>query len=187
MMSIFSRLSTSASTRRSASVQGAANRAATSTIERMPMRPPGLGRTAAIVLFIAFIAACSSMPSMSTAVSTFDQLGGMSTVNKLASGFVNSSLKDPRLSGLTAGRTVDAAASSAKVSDQLCAILGGGCKAPLTDAQLSSAAGKLSPDQTKALSDNFSTTLNSLASNPAVRDAVTKAVGNKLGGLGGLL
>jgi hypothetical protein len=152
------------------------------------MKHWALGRTAAILLLVTSVAACSSMGSMgSSAVSTFDQLGGMSSVNKLASGFVNSSLKDPRLSGLTAGKTVDATAASAKVSDQLCAILGGGCKAPLTDAQLSSAASKLSPEQTKALSDNFSSTLNSLASNPAVRDAVTKAVGNKLGGLGGLL
>ena len=127
------------------------------------------------------------MGSIGSAASAFDQLGGMSTVNKLASGFVNSSIKDPRLSALTAGRSVDAAASTAKVSDQLCSILGGGCKAPFTDAQLSSAAGKLSPEQSKALSDNFSSTLNSLASNPAVRDAVTKSIGSKLGGLGGLL
>jgi truncated hemoglobin YjbI len=146
-----------------------------------------LGRTAAVILFAAGIAACSSMPSMGSAASAFDQLGGMSSVNKLASGFVNSSLKDPRLSGLTAGKSVDAAASSAKVSDQLCAILGGGCKAPLTDEQLASAANKLTPDQKSALSDNFSSTLNSLASNPAVRETVTKAIGSKLGGLGGLL
>lgn len=75
-----------------------------------------------------------------------------------------------------------AAASSAKVSDQLCAILGGGCKAPLSDEQLSSAANKLAPDQKSALSDNFNSTLNSLASNPAVRESVTKAIGAKLGG-----
>jgi hypothetical protein len=124
---------------------------------------------------------------MSSAASAFDQLGGMSSVNKLASGMVNSSLKDPRLSGLTAGRSIDAAASSAKVSDQLCAILGGGCKAPLSNDQLSAAANKLSPDQAKALSDNFTSTLNSLSSNPAVRDTVTKAIGSKLGGLAGLL
>jgi hypothetical protein len=151
------------------------------------MKPLGLGRAAAVALIAAFVAACSSMPSMSTAASAFDQLGGMSSVNKLASGFVNSSLKDPRLSGLTAGRTVDAAAASTKVSDQLCSILGGACKAPLTDGQLSSAASRLSPDQAKALNDNFSSTLNSLASNPAVRDAVTKAVGSKVGGLAALL
>jgi truncated hemoglobin YjbI len=151
------------------------------------MKQWGLGRTAAVILFATSVAACSSMSSMSSAASAFDQLGGMSTVNKLASGFVNSSVKDPRLSGLTAGKTVDTAATSAKISDQLCSILGGGCKAPLTDAQLSAAASKLSPEQSRALSDNFTSTLNSLASNPAVRDAVTKAVGSKLGGLGGFL
>jgi truncated hemoglobin YjbI len=124
---------------------------------------------------------------MGTAMSVFEQLGGMNTVNQLANGFVNSSLKDPRLTALTAGRAVDVGAASTKVSDQLCSILGGGCKAPFTDAQLSSAASKLSPDQSKAISDNFTSTLNSLASNPAVRDAVTKAVAGKLGGLGGLL
>lgn len=147
-----------------------------------------LGRTAAVILFATGIAACSSMgSSMSTAASAFDQLGGMSSVNKLANGFVTSSLKDPRLSSLTTGRTVDTAATSAKVSDQLCAILGGGCKAPLTDAQLASAADKLSPAQKSALSENFSSTLNSLASNPAVRETVTKALGSKLSGLAGLL
>src|SRR5262245_23309031 len=153
----------------------------------MHMKPRGLGRTAAVALFSAFLAGCSSMGSLGSAASVFDQLGGMNTVNQLASGFVNSSLKDPRLSGLIAGKSVDAAASSVKVSDQLCSILGGGCKAPLTDSQLSAAASKLSPGQASALSDNFTSTLNSVASNPAVRDAVTKAVGSKLGGLGGLL
>ena len=147
----------------------------------------GFGRTVTAVLLALGLAACSSTTSMSSAVSAFDQLGGMSSVNKLASGLVNSSLKDPRLSGLTAGRNIDATASSAKVSDQLCAILGGGCKAPLSNDQLSAAANKLSPDQTKALSDNFASTLNSLSSNPAVRDTVTKAIGSKLGGLAGLL
>ncbi len=154
------------------------------------MKQWGLGRTAAIFVLATSVAACSSMGSMgsmSSAVSAFDQLGGMSSVNKLASGFVNSSLKDPRLSGLTAGKNIDAAASSAKVSDQLCSMLGGGCKAPLSDEQLASAASKLSPDQKKAVSDNFSSTLDSLASNPAVRETVTKAIGSKLGGLGGFL
>lgn len=151
------------------------------------MKQWGLARTVAGVVLAAGLAACSSTASMGTAVSAFEQLGGMSSVNKLASGLVNSSLKDPRLSGLTAGRTVDAATSTAKVSDQLCSILGGGCKAPLSNDQLSAAANKLSPDQVKALSDNFGSTLNSLTSNPAVRESVTKALGSKLGGLAGLL
>lgn len=142
---------------------------------------------AALAAAAVSLVGCSSMGSMGSAASAFDQLGGMGNVTKLAGGFVNSSMKDPRLSGLLAGKSVDATASSAKVSDQLCSMLGGGCKAPLNDDQLKTAAGKLSPEQSKALSDNFSSTLNSLASNPAVRDAVTKSLGSKLGGLGGLL
>jgi hypothetical protein len=142
---------------------------------------------AAGALITASLLGCSGMGSMGSATSAFDQLGGMSSVNKLASEMVNTSMKDPRLSGLTTGRTVDTAATTTKVSNQLCAILGGGCPAPMTDAQLSSAANKLSPDQSKALSDNFSSSLNSITSNPAVRESVTKALGSKLGGLGGLM
>ena len=137
------------------------------------------------------LAGCSSTGSMgsmaSMGSSAFDMLGGMSGVSKLAGGWVDSAMKDPRLSALTAGKSGDTAASKAKVSDQLCAMLGGGCSAPLTDSQLSSAASKLSPDQSKAVSETFSSSLNSVASNPAVRDAVTKALGSKLGGLGSLL
>lgn len=143
-------------------------------------------RASGIVMVVG-LAGCSSLGSAGTAVSAFEQLGGMSSVNKLASGFVNSSLKDPRLSGLTTGRTVDPAAASTKVSDQLCAMLGGGCKAPMTDAQVSSTVDKMTPAQKSALSENFASTLNSVSSNPAVREAVTKALGSRLGALGGLL
>ncbi len=148
------------------------------------MKQWGLGRTATVLLLASSVAACSSMGSTTSA---FDQLGGMSSVNKLADGLVNSSLNDPRLSGLTAGSRANATASATKVSDQLCSMLGGGCKAPFSSDQLSAAMNKLSPEQSKALTENFNSTLNSVASNPAVRESVTKAIGGKLGGLGGLL
>lgn len=139
------------------------------------------------IALAASLVGCSNMGSMaSMGTSAFDALGGMNGVTKLAGGMVDSAMKDPRLSALTAGKMGNTAASTAKMSDQLCSMLGGGCKAPLTDSQLSSAAGKLSPDQSKALSENFSTALNSVTSNPAVRETVTKAMGSKLGGLGGL-
>lgn len=96
-------------------------------------------------------------------------------------------MKDLRLSGLTAGKPANTAATTTKVSDQLCALLGGSCTAPLTNDQLSTAAGKLTPDQTKAITDNFTSALNSVSSNPAVREAVTKSLSGKLGGLAGLL
>ena len=138
--------------------------------------------------FATSLAGCSSMGSMGSMGSTaFDMLGGMDGVTKLAGGLVEAAMKDPRLSALTAGKSGNTAASTAKMSDQLCGMLGGGCKAPLTDSQLSAAASKLTPDQSKALSENFDSALSSVASNPAVRDTVTKALGSKVGSLGGLI
>jgi hypothetical protein len=130
----------------------------------------------------AGLAGCSSVGSLAEA-SAFSKLGGSSGVTSLASNLVNSSISDPRLASLTAGKSVDAAASSDKVSNQLCAMLGGGCKAPLTESQIESAASKLSPAQSQAITDHFSTSLASVASNSDVRDAVTKAVGSKLPGV----
>jgi len=128
------------------------------------------------------------MGSAASAVSAYERLGGSSNLSSIASGFVNSSLKDPRLSGLTAGRTVDPTAATGKVSNQLCAMLGGGCQAPLTDSQLSAAASKVTPAQSKAISENFGSALNSTVSDSSVRDLVTKSVGSKLPGiLGGVL
>jgi hypothetical protein len=141
-----------------------------------------------IAVMMAALCGCSSMGSTVSAVSAFEKLGGSSNLTSIASGFVNSSLKDPRLSGLTAGKTIDATAATGKVSNQLCAMLGGGCQAPLTDSQLSAAASKVSPDQSKAISENFGSALNSVVSDPTVRELVTKTVGSKLPGvLGGLL
>jgi truncated hemoglobin YjbI len=136
-----------------------------------------------IGLVMAVLCGCSSMGSTASAVSAFEKLGGTSNVSSLASGFVTSSLKDPRLAGLTAGKTIDQTAATGKVSNQLCAMLGGGCKAPLTDSQLSAAASKVSPDQSKAISEHFGTALSSVASDSAVRELVTNTVGSKLPGV----
>jgi len=125
---------------------------------------------------------CSSLGSMGSA-SAFKQLGGMENVSHLASGFVNSSLKDPRLSSLTAGKSVDPAATSGKVSNQLCAMLGGGCKAPLSESQVASAASKVSPEQSNAISEHFASSLKGVVSNSEARDVVMKSVGDKLPGV----
>ncbi len=145
----------------------------------------GSGLCALIALVVV---GCSSMGSAASAASLFDKMGGSKTVTSIASDLVSSSLKDPRLAGLTAGKTVDTSAASAKVSDQLCAALGGGCKAPLSDSQIASAASKVTPDQSKAISDNFSSVLGRVVSDPSVRSLVSNAVGSKLPGiLGGIL
>jgi len=130
---------------------------------------------------VAGIAACSSMGS--TAASAYHMLGGAKGVESLASNFLSSSLKDPSLSGLTKGKTIDTAAATDKVSNQLCSELGGGCKAPFTDSQISSAASKLSADQSKSISNNFSSALSKLTSDPTIQELVTKTVGSKLPGI----
>ena len=129
------------------------------------------------------LTACSSMGSLGSAASAFEKLGGSQSVTTMASDLVSSTIKDPRLAGLTSGKAVDPAASSTQVSNQLCSMLGGGCKAPLSDQQITAAGSKVTPDQSKAVSDNLSTTLEKVASDPQVRELVTKAVGSKLPGV----
>lgn len=104
-------------------------------------------------------------------------------ISHLASGFVGSALKDPRLAGLSAGKSVDAAATSGKVTNQLCAMLGGGCKAPLSEQQVAQAASKVSPEQSSAISEHFNSSLSSIESNSKVRDIVMASVGDKLPGV----
>jgi hypothetical protein len=130
----------------------------------------------------------SQIPSLGSLGSAFQMLGGSQSVTSLSSGLVSSALQDPRLASLVKGKNVDPTATSGKMSDQLCAMLGGGCKAPLTNSQVASAASKLTPTQSKAITDNFQSVLSKVASDPLVREAVTKAVGNKIPGvLAGLL
>ena len=129
------------------------------------------------------LTACSSMGSLGSAASLFEKLGGSQSVTTMASDLVSSTVKDPRLAGLTGGKPVDTAASSTQVSNQLCSMLGGGCKAPLSDQQIASAGSKVTPDQSKAVSDNLTSTLEKVASDPQVRELVTKAVGSKLPGV----
>jgi len=118
----------------------------------------------------------------------FDKFGGSQNVTSMANDLVHKTISDPRLAGLTGGRNIDPVASSGQVSNQLCSMLGGGCKAPLSESQVASAASKVSPAQSQAISENFQSTLSRYASNSKVRDSVTKAVGNKMPGvLGGLL
>jgi hypothetical protein len=127
------------------------------------------------------LSSCSGMGEAKSAVSLFEQLGGSQSVTKMASGLLSSSAKDPRLSGLLSH--VDTPAATQKVSDQMCSTLGGGCAAPFTDSQLSTAAHHLTPAQTSAVGENFDSTLKSITSNPEVRSAVTKTLGSKLGGI----
>ena len=141
----------------------------------------------AFALMAIGISGCKNMGAASSAVSAFEQLGGTSNLTKVASSFLGSTLKDPQLSGLTAGKSIDSAATTGKLTNQLCSLLGGGCQAPLTDSQVNAAASKVSPDQSKAISSNFASALKSVVSDPAVQKLVTSAVGSKLPGIVGAL
>lgn len=129
--------------------------------------------------------ASSGIDALTSAVNLYQQLGGAETVNKLAGSLLGSAKKDSRLAGLLGD--VDTAAATPKVSDQLCATLGGGCQAPYTEEQIKAAGSKLSTDQKTAVSDTLKASLKSLYSNPMVRDAAAKALGPKLGGILALL
>jgi len=128
---------------------------------------------------------CSGMGSLGTAVNMYQMLGGADAVSSLSGGLLTSAMKDPRLSGLLG--SVDPATASPKVADQMCAELGGGCKAPFSSQQVAAGADRLTPEQQTAVSDNLSKSLNSVTSNPMVRDTVTKTLGSKMGGILGAL
>ena len=115
----------------------------------------------------------------------FQMLGGMDTVGKLSSNLLKTSASDPRLAGVLG--KVDTTTVAPKLADQMCSMLGGGCKAPLTDQQITAGASKLNESQTKALGDNFSSTLKGVADNPLVREGVSKVIAPKLGGIVGAL
>jgi len=112
-------------------------------------------------------------------------MGGMDMVKKLSSNVLESSAKDPRLAGLLG--KVDQDTVSPKLADQMCSMLGGGCKAPLSDQQIAAGSSKLDASQTKALGDNFSSSLDKVTSNPLVKEGVSKAIAPKLGGIVGAL
>ena len=142
-----------------------------------------LGRWLAVTVFGAVLGV--SQGAAQTIGSLFQMMGGMDTVSKLSSSVLQSSASDPRLAGLLGKANVSAV--SPKLADQMCSMLGGGCKAPLTDQQIAAGASKLDASQTKALGDNFSSSLGNVTSNPLVKEGVSKAIAPKLGGIVGAL
>jgi len=147
----------------------------------MKMQP--LFKWFAVLVFSAGLLAGASLGQ--TLGSVFEMMGGMDPVSKLAGDLLKSSASDPRLAGLLG--KLNASAATPKLADQMCAMLGGGCKAPLTDQQITAGAKKFDGSQTKALGDHLNSASSAVSSNPLVREAVSKAVGPKLGGIVGAL
>jgi len=132
--------------------------------------------------------ALALVPSNGTAQlggSLFQQLGGSDMVGKLSSSFLQKAVKDPRLAGLLG--KVKLGEVSPKLSEQLCAMLGGGCKAPLTNQQIAAGEKHLDPNQKKAVNDNFSSVLGSVGQNPFAKEGVSRLIGPKMGGIVGAL
>ena len=148
-------------------------------MERIALKSFTLTLTIASFGFVVYASMAQTLGSL------FQMAGGMDTVTKLASGVLQSSATDPRLAGLLG--KVDMNAVAPKLADQMCSMVGGGCKAPLTDQQIATGAGKLDETQTKALGDNFGSALNSVTSNPLVKEGLSKAIAPKLGGIVGAL
>jgi len=135
---------------------------------------------------IMVLAGCGTGGTGTTgAMSLFDQLGGMDQIKSLSNSFVSNLSSDSRTSKLVTN--ADKGALTSKLSNQMCALTGGGCSAPLTDSQIAEGAKKVDPATTSAVNDSFSKAVSSLTSSPLVKETLTKAVGPKLGGIVGAL
>lgn len=165
---------------------------------RVDCRPKGVRkesmmRTCVLAACVAALAAvsfsgCSSVGSMAGGGSDlFSRVGG-GNLRNMAGDLVNKSLRDPRLASLTGGRDIDSAASAGKVSNQLCSMMGGGCRAPLNNTELAEGASRVTPEQSQALSEHFDSSLVRASPDPAVRDRIRQAVGDKIPSvMGGIL
>ena len=135
------------------------------------------GRLVAVLALLIVLGGCASMSKKSA----FEQLGGMDQIRALSDNFVNNVASDSRTSNLLSSSNLSSMKS--KLSDQLCAMSGGKCSAPLSNAQIAEAGKKVTPSTSSALTDSFSRALDSIKANPAVKETVTKTMGPQLGGI----
>ena len=140
---------------------------------------------AAVLGFMLTSVTSSAADPLTSAMNLYQQLGGAETVNKLAGSLLGIAKKDSRLASLLG--KVQSATATPQLSNQLCATLGGGCAAPFTDAQISSATQKLTSPQKTAIAEALKSSLKTVSSNPLVRDQVSKMLGPKVGGILALL
>jgi hypothetical protein len=138
-------------------------------------------------LALSMILGCSGSSAVTgmAAQGLMSQMGGTGAMSKLAGSFLQTSAADSRLSGLMDAGDVDA--MQPKLSNQLCSLLGGGCKAPVSEDEIAKGAQKLTPAQAEAVNDNFSQSLGGMNFSSALQDAVKQAVAPKLPGIMGAL
>ena len=114
-------------------------------------------------------------------MSLFDQLGGMEGLRSLSDSFVNNVAADQRTSKLVSGANMGSLKT--KLTDQLCAMAGGGCKAPLTSSQIADAGKKVDASTRGALNESLSKALDSIKATPLAKQGVTSLLGPELGGI----
>jgi len=136
-----------------------------------------------IVVGIVALAFAAGMGGCGTTQTTglVDQLGGSGQLKALSDAFVNNAASDPRTSKLLSGANLGSLKT--KVSDQFCALIGGGCKAPLTNAQITEAAKKVDAPTSSGLTDSLSKALDTIKATPGAKDGVTRLLGPQLGGI----
>jgi hemoglobin len=133
---------------------------------------------------VALLSACSSMSSVNP-TSLYSQLGGKEAISKLSGNLLSGATSDPRLTSLLG--KVDVGAATPKLNDQLCAALGGGCKAAFSPDQISAAAKKLNPSQASALQEVFNSSLGKSGVSSALQGPMKEALGSQLNGIVGSL
>lgn len=147
-----------------------------------------LSRFACTTALLLGLTACAgnTLGSLgTTSASLFQQLGGMNTVLQLTDVFLQSSGKNPQLSGLLAGSNNNQLSN--QVANQLCASLGGGCQAPLTQSQIRAGAQKLTGGQQQAISDQLDKSLQQTITSSLAREAASQLLGPQIGGIVGAL
>jgi hypothetical protein len=105
----------------------------------------------------------------------------MDQIRSLADSFVNNVAQDSRTSGMLSSTNLSS--MKTRLSDQLCAMSGGKCSAPVSSAQISDASKKVSSSTSSALNDSFSRALDYIKANPVVKETVTQTLGPQLGGI----
>lgn len=141
-------------------------------------------RGLAVGILTLLVTGCSGMGGLN-AGSLYGQLGGADTISKLSGNLLSGAKANGELSSLLGN--VNSAAATPKLNDQLCAALGGGCKAPFSADQVAAGAKKLNPSQTSALKDVFGSALGKSGISPALQAPVKEAIGSQLSGIVGSL
>jgi hemoglobin len=154
--------------------------------ETNAMRNLATIRSLAFLFFATLFSAQSNAYDLSSLKSLYSAVGGDKAVAQISNDMLVTAASDSRLKPLLGNTDVKALAP--KVTEQICAILGGDCKAPLSSQQIADGAKKLDASQTSALTEAFNGALSKSGSNSTTQGLVSKAVGPQLGGIiGGLL